>query len=118
MASFTLKRVYDPPQKSDGLRILVDRLWPRGLKKEAAAIDIWCKDLAPSSELRRWFHHDPDRWEAFAERYRKELVARTTPTEALLEQVGDRTATLLYGARDRERNHALVLLEFLTDFSK
>src|SRR5690554_795385 len=113
MASFALKRVYDSPAKEDGLRILVDRLWPRGLTKERVKIDFWCKELAPSSELRRWFHRDRDQWEEFKRRYLAELEEQQPAVEALLEELGARHATLLYSARDEERNNALVLLEFL-----
>ena len=113
MGSFGLKRVYEPPEKADGLRILVDRLWPRGLKKDAAKVDIWAKELAPSAELRRWFHQDAERWQDFVQRYRRELEDQKPAIAALLEQVEGKKATLLYGARDQEHNHAIVLQDVL-----
>lgn len=113
MGSFGLKRVYDPSAKDDGLRVLVDRLWPRGLKKEKAKVDIWAKELAPSTELRRWFHQDEERWKEFVQRYRGELKERKPAIEDLLEEVGGKRATLVYGARDQEHNHAIVLQEVL-----
>ena len=109
----TLKRVYQEPLKSDGTRILVDRLWPRGLSKEKAHLDLWLKDVAPSTELRKWFGHDPTRWPEFRKRYREEL--RHNPTQlALLQQaVAKGHATLLYGARDEQHNEAVVLYDLL-----
>lgn len=104
-----LKRAYEDPAPADGRRILVDRLWPRGVTKERAAIDLWLKDVAPSTELRRWFGHDPDRWPEFRRRYREELRDRP---QGLAELRGLATAgpiTLVYGARDQERNAAVVL---------
>lgn len=105
------KRVYDPAAPTDGYRVLVDRLWPRGLPKEAARIDLWLRAVAPSNDLRRWFGHDPERWEEFCQRYQRELDA---PERGIL--LGDLAAhalrgplTLLYGARDAEHNNALVL---------
>lgn len=108
-----IKRVYEEPQKSDGYRILIDRLWPRGVSKEKAAVNIWLKDVAPSSELRTWFGHDPKRFAEFATRYRAELKGNPAVKELrhlLKEHV---SATLLYGARDQAHNHAQVLLKFL-----
>lgn len=113
MGSFHLKRVYDPPDPEDGVRVLVDRLWPRGLKTEEAGVDIWCKDVAPSTELRRWFHQDSSRWEEFAHRYRQELEAQATAIEQLLAQIRGKRATLVYGARDSRHTHARVLKEVL-----
>lgn len=107
-----LKRVYDEPDPADGERILVDRLWPRGLNKQAAALDLWLKDVAPSAELRRWFHHGAERWEEFCIRYRGELGDNPHIAE-LRKKIAAGPVTLLYAARDRERNHALVLAEFL-----
>jgi len=109
-----LKRVYDEPDPADGERILVDRLWPRGLNKQAAALDLWLKDVAPSAELRRWFHHGTERWEEFRIRYRAELASNPHIAE-LRRKIAAGPVTLLYAARDRERNHALVLAEFLAD---
>ena len=108
-----VKRVYDEPARGDGLRVLVDRLWPRGLSKERAKVDVWLKDVAPSHELRRWFHHDPTRWSEFEARYRAELAARKEPLDLLREKSRKRIVTLLYGARDPERNQAIVLKRLL-----
>jgi uncharacterized protein YeaO (DUF488 family) len=108
-----LKRVYDKPSPRDGLRVLVDRLWPRGLTKERAAVDWWMKEVAPSTELRKWFRHDPDKWEAFQARYREELSERKDAIELLKRTSKERTITLVYGARDEEHNEALVLKRVL-----
>ncbi len=106
-----LKRAYDPPSDEDGERILVDRLWPRGLAKDEARLSSWLKEIAPSPELRKWFGHDPSRWEEFRRRYEIEL--RSPGKRALLEELACKSRlgvlTLVYGARDRERNHAVVL---------
>lgn len=108
-----LKRVYESPSPQDGLRVLVDRLWPRGLTKELAAVDLWVKDLAPSTELRKWFGHDPARWKQFQIRYRKELQETSEALQLLKQKSDERTVTLVYGARDKEHNEALVLKRFL-----
>ena len=108
-----LKRVYEEPSPQDGLRILVDRLWPRGLTKARAAVDLWLKDVAPSTELRKWFGHDPDKWKQFQVRYRKELRENKDALELLKERSKKRTVTLVYGARDEEHNEALVLKKIL-----
>jgi uncharacterized protein YeaO (DUF488 family) len=109
--TFRIKRVYEKPSRSDGLRVLVDRLWPRGLKKADAAIDLWMKEVAPSTELRRWFGHDPERFTEFKRRYRKEL---SKDAFAELRSLGrGKIVTLLYGARDPEMNQAAVLLALL-----
>ncbi|WP_366555050.1 DUF488 domain-containing protein [Aquibaculum sediminis] len=113
MSRIHIKRVYDPAADDDGLRVLVDRLWPRGLSKERAAVDHWAKDLAPSSELRRWFHRNPEAWDAFVAAYRGELSGRDDDLRALNRRAGQRPITLLYAARDRERNHARVLCDLL-----
>lgn len=108
-----IKRIYDEPEAGDGERILVDRLWPRGLSKEKAAFDEWMKDVAPTSALRKWFDHKSERWTEFQERYREEL--RGNPAvEALRDRVSAGVVTLLYGSRNREFNHAAVLADFLT----
>lgn len=111
--SIQLKRAYEPPEPSDGLRILVDRLWPRGLSKSAAHIDLWLKDVAPSTELRKWFGHDPARWTEFRDRYFLELRHNPEATTQLAEQAQRSTVTLVYGAKDKEYNHAAVLKEYL-----
>lgn len=110
-----LKRVYDPPAPDDGRRVLVDRLWPRGLRRETARLDLWLKEVAPSTELRRWFGHDPARWPAFRSRYRAELAARADALEELRALLRQGPVTLLFAARDGERNHAVVLREVLTE---
>jgi uncharacterized protein YeaO (DUF488 family) len=113
-----IKRAYEPPASEDGLRVLVDRLWPRGLSKEAAAIDEWLKDIAPSAELRRWFGHDPERWAEFNARYRRELSSaqRSAALERLRDAARTRgSVTLLFAARDTTHNHASVLLEVLNE---
>jgi len=104
------KRVYDPVDGDDGYRVLVDRLWPRGIRKSDLPHDEWLKEVSPSGALRRWFGHDPERFEAFAERYQQEL-AGNEEVERLTEIAADRRLTLLYAAKDREHNHAIVLAE-------
>lgn len=108
-----LKRVYEAPDASDGTRILVDRLWPRGLSKERAQLDVWLKEVAPSHELRKAFGHDPARWEQFQADYRRELDANAEATDQLRALLAAGPATLLYGARDQEHNEAVVLKEWL-----
>jgi uncharacterized protein YeaO (DUF488 family) len=108
-----VKRVYEPRSTADGLRVLVDRLWPRGLTKERAAVDLWLKDLAPSTELRKWFGHEPTKWKQFQTRYRTELREKKDSIELLKEKSKERTLTLLFGARDEEHNEALVLKKVL-----
>ena len=110
-----LKRIYLPPEKADGLRVLVERLWPRGLKKEAAAVDLWLKDIAPSHELRKWFGHDPERWDAFKARYRDEMQSpeRQTALQNLRERAARQTVTLVFAARDEDLSAATVILEEL-----
>ena len=108
-----LKRAYVPPEPSDGLRILVDRLWPRGVSKQKAALDEWMKDIAPSTELRQWFGHDPDRWAEFQSRYRAELEANLDAVAELISALRRGPATLVYGARDETRNDAVVLADWL-----
>ncbi|MDA7978040.1 MAG: DUF488 family protein [Pirellulales bacterium] len=105
-----IKRVYDAPAATDGLRILVDRLWPRGLTKKQAAIDVWAKELAPSAELRKWFGHDDERFDEFTQRYGLELDRVTTEVTRLLATIGDGPATLLYSARNDDCNNAIVLM--------
>jgi uncharacterized protein YeaO (DUF488 family) len=108
-----LKRVYEKPSRKDGLRILVDRLWPRGLTKECAAVTLWLKDVAPSTELRKWFGHDPAKWKQFQARYRKELREKKDALDLLKQKSEEHTVTLLYGARDEKHNEALVLKSVL-----
>ena len=108
-----LKREYEKPSRDDGFRVLVDRLWPRGLTRERAALSLWLKDVAPSAELRKWFGHDPARWKGFQARYRKELAGRKEGLKLLRQKARERTVTLLYGARDEEHNEARVLKKVL-----
>ena len=110
-----LKRVYEPAAPDDGLRVLVERLWPRGLSKEAAAVDRWLKDLAPSPELRRWFGHEPARWPEFQDRYRAELDAMPEAVEDLAALCRQGPVTFVYAARDQERNSALLLKRYLEE---
>jgi uncharacterized protein YeaO (DUF488 family) len=108
------KRVYDKPAKTDGLRVLVDRLWPRGLTKEKAHVDLWIKEIAPSDELRKWFHHEEQNWNEFVKRYKAELAEKKDQLNELKKLSGERkTVTLLYGSKDEKQNQAVVLAELL-----
>jgi uncharacterized protein YeaO (DUF488 family) len=109
-----LKRVYDEPSINDGYRILVDRLWPRGLKKEQACIDLWLKDVAPSAELRAWFSHDPTKWEEFKKRYRKELKEKTEQIRQIKHLASEKhVITFVYAAHNKEHNNAVSLQEII-----
>ncbi|MCE5263823.1 MAG: DUF488 domain-containing protein [Deltaproteobacteria bacterium] len=115
-----IKRVYDPESNSDGKRVLIDRLWPRGIKKEELRIDEWLKEIAPSDELRRWFAHDPAKWAEFKERYRRELREKAALIDSLTRQAKHGTLTLLYSAKDEKHNNAVALQEMIQggkDFS-
>lgn len=112
--SIRIKRVYEQPDKADGKRILVDRLWPRGLTKEKARVDLWLKEIAPSTELRKWFHQDPSQWAELKRRYEAELEENDEQVALLRSEIEKGPVTLLYGARDQERNQAVVLKEFLS----
>ena len=112
--AITIKRVYEAPAESDGYRILVDRLWPRGISEDAAHVDLWLRRIAPTDELRSWYGHEVEKWPGFRERYEKELAGHAE----LLDLIGDierhrKTVTLLFGAKDEEHNEANVLLEVL-----
>jgi uncharacterized protein YeaO (DUF488 family) len=109
-----LKRAYEPASRKDGRRVLVERLWPRGLKKEALAADAWMKEVAPTTELRKWFGHRPERWEEFRRRYRKELDANPAGWEPLARMAARGTLTLLFSTHDAEQNGAVVLRDYLT----
>ncbi len=109
-----IKRAYEAPEPADGVRYLVDRLWPRGVKKEALHIEAWVKDAAPSDELRKWSHHDPERFPEFRRRYRQELKSNAA-TQVLLEAARRGDITLVYSARDQEHNQAVVLREWLEE---
>jgi Uncharacterized conserved protein len=113
-----IKRSYEPPAREDGVRILVERLWPRGMKKEALHVDAWLKDVAPSTELRRWFGHRTERWDEFRRRYRKELSANAETWGRLLDGSSKGMVTLLYSAHDTEHNGARVLRDYLAERSR
>jgi len=108
-----LKRAYEPPERSDGYRVLIDRLWPRGVSKENAHVDEWTRELAPSTELRRWFGHDPAKFDEFGRRYRAELAEHDQKLRELRRRAREGTLTLVYGARDTEHNDAVVLADLL-----
>lgn len=108
-----VKRVYEPRTRTDGRRILVDRLWPRGLSKADASVDFWARAVAPSSELRRWYHHAPDKWQQFRRRYFAELNANPAGLGELLAQLGHGTVTLLFSSRELDYNNATALREYL-----
>jgi uncharacterized protein YeaO (DUF488 family) len=112
-AMIRTRRVYDPPEPGDGTRFLVERLWPRGMKKEELPLDGWLKDAAPSDELRRWFSHDPAKWDEFRRRYSAELEGKPDVLQPLREAARQGNVTLLYSARDTEHNNAVALKEYL-----
>ncbi|HNQ45774.1 MAG TPA: DUF488 domain-containing protein [Syntrophorhabdus sp.] len=109
----TIKRIYDPPSKDDGYRVLVDRLWPRGMSKEKAHVDLWLRDIAPSNELRKWFNHEPQKWTGFKERYFAEIALQKELLEPLKKKMKETHITLLYGAKEPHINNAVVLKEYL-----
>lgn len=115
-----IKRAYDKPESADGKRILIDRLWPRGLSKTEARIDEWLKDLGPSTELRKWFGHDPEKWEEFRSRYIEELSApgKKALLERIAQMAGQADVTLIYSARDTEHSDVKVLYELITGIMK
>ena len=115
MCHINIKRVYEGPKKSDGKRILVDRLWPRGLTKAEAQVNLWLKDIAPSTTLRKWFGHQPSKWEGFKKRYSAELERNTEQVSLLERELRAGKVTLVYGAKDQEHNGAIVLKEFLEE---
>ncbi|AKX94719.1 DUF488 domain-containing protein [Neomoorella thermoacetica] len=115
---FKLKRIYEEAAADDGLRVLVDRLWPRGMSKEKAEVDLWLKDIAPSPGLRQWFAHDPARWEEFRRRYEGELYLKGDLLAILRQKAKEETVTLLYAARDENYNHVVVLKKFLENANK
>lgn len=108
-----VKRIYEPAAKSDGFRVLVDRLWPRGIAKESTKLDLWLPDLGPSTELRRWFNHDPARWDEFRRRYQAELLEKTVLLATITEQAKTGPVTLVYSAKDEQYNQAVALQGFL-----
>jgi uncharacterized protein YeaO (DUF488 family) len=111
----SVKRVYDPPSRSEGVRFLVERLWPRGIRKDDLKLDGWLKDAAPSTELRKWFAHDPARWKEFQDRYRKEIEGKKDSWGPIVEAARKGNLTLLYSARDTEHNNAVALKAFLEE---
>jgi uncharacterized protein YeaO (DUF488 family) len=109
-----IKRIYDPPKKEDGFRILLDRLWPRGLSKEKARVDLWLRDIAPSDSLRKWFSHDPKKWKDFKNRYKGELVEKRKMLDQIKEfEKENKVVTFLYAAKNQRYNNAVVLMEIL-----
>jgi len=110
-----IKRAYEKPAKTDGQRILVDRLWPRGLSKKEAKIDLWLKDIAPSNELRKWFGHEPEKWLKFLEKYFKELDKNQTAVNNLKEMIKKEKTTLIYAAKNPQFNQAKALIEYLAN---
>ncbi len=111
------KRIYEAPVPDDGYRVLIDHIWPRGISKDRAKLDEWAKELAPSGELRKWFNHDPERFEEFRARYRKELLTQRERLEKLRRLARDGRVTILYAARDEEHSNAAVLVELLRERS-
>jgi uncharacterized protein YeaO (DUF488 family) len=115
MTMIQIKRVYDPPAKEDGARFLVERLWPRGMRKEALHMDAWYQDIAPSHDLRRWFSHDPAKWKEFQRRYRAELADNRAACQPLLDAAKEGNITLLYSAHDTEHSNVIVLRSYLEE---
>lgn len=113
MTKFILKRIYEPANQQDGYRVLVDRLWPRGVSKEEADLDAWAKDIAPSTELREWFGHQPERYAEFTKRYKKELDNNPLTQDYIKEWHQHPVVTLLYGAKNETQNEAVVLADYL-----
>jgi uncharacterized protein YeaO (DUF488 family) len=111
--SLRIKRVYDAPAEGDGTRVLVDRIWPRGLTKQHAAVDLWLKEVAPSTQLRTWFGHEPERWQVFRNLYFEELRANSRTVSRLADLAAAGAVTLLFGARDAVRNNAAALSEYM-----
>lgn len=114
MPNIRCERAYDAPEKPEGYRVLVDRLWPRGIKKEKLALDEWLKEIAPSTELRKWFAHDVAKWDEFKHRFRAELDEHKPQLEALLQQAGNQPLVLVFAAKDTEHNNAVVIQEYLS----
>jgi uncharacterized protein YeaO (DUF488 family) len=115
MTTVRLKRVYEPASAEDGRRLLVDRLWPRGVSKTRADLTAWVRDVAPSAELRKWFGHDPARWDEFQRRYRQELAANPAAVQELVDAAGQGPVTLVYAARDEQHNEAVILQQLLQE---
>jgi len=115
MPQTSIKRVYEPASKADGFRVLVDRIWPRGVSKDRAKIDLWLKTVAPSTELRKWFDHDPQKWKEFKKRYFAELDEGPEGLDELTSRATDSVVTLVFSARDEQHNQAVALQEYLKD---
>ena len=115
MSDLLIKRIYLPSGNKDGYRILVDRIWPRGIKKSDANIDLWLKEIAPSTELRKWFNHEAKKWSAFKRSYLKELESNTQEITLIKKQLLTSTVTLLYAAKDEQHNQAVILQEYLSN---
>jgi uncharacterized protein YeaO (DUF488 family) len=113
--SVRAKRVYEDPDLGDGYRVLIDHIWPRGLSRDRAHLDAWAKELAPSAELRKWFDHEPSRFQGFRTRYRRELASHVDILDELRQRAANGRVTILYAARDQEHNNAVVLVELLAD---
>jgi uncharacterized protein YeaO (DUF488 family) len=114
--NFYIKRIYDKAESHDGTRILVDKIWPRGISKQNAKLDYWWKEVAPSDTLRKWFNHDPNRWKEFKKLYKQELRSKKETIRELVTGIGmNKPLTFLYGARDTEHNHARVLEEYIKE---
>lgn len=111
--SVSIKRVYVPPEKSDGFRVLIDRLWPRGLSKEKAKVDLWLKEIAPSTALRKWFNHEPEKWKQFEKKYREEIKNNPEALQVLKSKMKQGKLTLVYGAKEERFNDAVVLQNLL-----
>jgi uncharacterized protein YeaO (DUF488 family) len=112
--SIRLKRAYEEPEETDGFRVLVDRLWPRGIRKEKAKIDLWHKDIAPSNELRAWYHREPDQWDEFEEKYFQELDALPQAVDLLWKKIEEqKMVTFVYSSKNEERNNAVALKDYL-----
>jgi uncharacterized protein YeaO (DUF488 family) len=118
MGTVKIKRIYEPFDEQDGMRILVDRLWPRGVKKETVRLDDWMKEIAPSNELRKWFNHDTPNWDQFQSKYTHELTQNDAVKDLLDLIKKHKTVTLLYAAHDEQHNHALVLQQFINELVK
>ncbi len=113
MLSINVKRAYEKPSMDDGFRVLIDRLWPRGISKKEAKIDYWAKEIAPSTELRKWFSHDPGKWNEFKKRYFKELGKHPQEISFIIKKIGESKATLVFGSKEEKFNNAVVLSEYL-----
>jgi uncharacterized protein YeaO (DUF488 family) len=118
MSSINIKRAYEKSSKDDGFRVLIDRLWPRGISKKEAKIDYWAKEIAPSTELREWFSHDPEKWSEFKKRYFKELGKHPEEISFLIKKAGENKVTLVFGSKEKKFNNAAALVEYLENISE